>query len=426
MTALSDIAIRAWVKKGEAVAKSDGGGLTFTLSVGGTASWVLRYRVGGKGRELTLGRYPDLSLKEARLLALSKRAEVQQGKDVARDKQKERTRAATAFTLRELAEDYKTKKMILLAENTRRQRGSHIDKVIIPKLGALAARDISADDIVTLIRSIGESRGANVAEITFTALNEIFKHGQGQSAVTVNHCIGLSVSSIAGKPAAAKPRIQLSAAELHAILSRLPELGLENALAFRLLLITAVRNGELTRAEWAHVDFDSALWTIPAKNIKTAQGQAAKSDPDRDFIIPINPEVVGIFRELKALAGNSRWVLPARAIRKSNAGIDAHCAANSIAAILKRFCIKHAAHFRSFTPHDLRSTTRSHLTALGEPLHVKERYLNHSLGGIKGIYDKEDLQKERREAQSKLLAFYACCEAGQAWNVIDLAARRSA
>ena len=69
MGKLTDLQIRKWIKAGEPVAKADGDGLTFTLSAKGTAAWVLRYRFGGKGRELTLGRYPDLTLAKARELA---------------------------------------------------------------------------------------------------------------------------------------------------------------------------------------------------------------------------------------------------------------------------------------------------------------------------------------------------------------------
>ncbi|MBV5350602.1 DUF4102 domain-containing protein [bacterium] len=63
---LDDITIRHWIAKGQAVAKSDGDGLTFTLSNAGTAAWVLRYRYGGRRKELTLGNYPDISLAAAR------------------------------------------------------------------------------------------------------------------------------------------------------------------------------------------------------------------------------------------------------------------------------------------------------------------------------------------------------------------------
>ena len=59
MNRLTDLEIRKWVKEGNPIAgKSDGGGLTFTLSKAGRASWVLRYRYGGKGREITIGNLP--------------------------------------------------------------------------------------------------------------------------------------------------------------------------------------------------------------------------------------------------------------------------------------------------------------------------------------------------------------------------------
>ena len=63
---LDDMQIRRWISAGIPVAKSDGDGLTFTLSKAGTASWILRYRIPGKRRELTIGNYPDISLASAR------------------------------------------------------------------------------------------------------------------------------------------------------------------------------------------------------------------------------------------------------------------------------------------------------------------------------------------------------------------------
>ena len=77
MAKLTDIEIRNWIRTGTPQARSDGGGLTFTLSAKGTAAWVFRYRYGGKARELTLGRYPDIGLARARELATAARAPVQ-------------------------------------------------------------------------------------------------------------------------------------------------------------------------------------------------------------------------------------------------------------------------------------------------------------------------------------------------------------
>src|SRR3569833_2803985 len=95
MGKLTDIQIRAWVKAGNPITgKSDGGGLTFTLSRAGVAAWVLRFRHGGNQPEFSIGRYPDISLAEARVLAAELRRRVQQGEDIAASKQDDKAKAA--------------------------------------------------------------------------------------------------------------------------------------------------------------------------------------------------------------------------------------------------------------------------------------------------------------------------------------------
>jgi hypothetical protein len=112
---LTDLQIRHWVKAGVPLAKADGGGLTFTLSAGGSAGWILRYSFGGRRRELTIGRYPDIGLAEARGIATLKRAEVQQGRNPAAEKQKAKATAARDWTVRDLAKDYRAKKLVDLS-----------------------------------------------------------------------------------------------------------------------------------------------------------------------------------------------------------------------------------------------------------------------------------------------------------------------
>ena len=91
---------------GRPVALADGGGLTFTLSAKGTAAWVLRYRFDGKPRELTIGRYPEITLARARELAMGARAPIQQGADVARDKRRAGIERAAAKSFGLLATGY--------------------------------------------------------------------------------------------------------------------------------------------------------------------------------------------------------------------------------------------------------------------------------------------------------------------------------
>lgn len=413
---LSDQQIRRWIKAGEPVAKADGGGLTFTLSSSGTAAWVLRYRHGGKARELTLGRYPDVSLKLARERARDERAKIQKGTDVARHRQQEKIEAATAKSFKQLGTDYMEKVFPRLAATTVKQRKQHIEGVVFPKLGNRDARSIATADIVSFVESISRSKTPSVVELVFTALSEIFKHGLARHAVIQNPCVGVSVAAICGKSEPRRKRLMLTEQELRAVLPALPGLGVQNELAIKLLLVTCVRIGELARAEWKHVDLGRAEWFVPDENSKTGRG----------FTVPLPPMAVNCFAALQPLSSGSRYVLPARQVRRTrNHGGDTPFEQRALNSMIHKLCDSLGTEVRRFTPHDLRSTARSHLSSLGVNILVAERCLNHSLGGLVGVYDQHDYITERRVALEKLAVFVSACETGQPWkqdNVIPMRA----
>jgi integrase len=414
---LSDAQIKHWIKAKTPLAKADGGGLTFTLSAAGTAAWVLRYRFGGKARELTLGQYPDVTLKMARQRASEARAEIQKGTDVARERQRDKAETAAAKSFKQLADDYMGKVFPTLARTTVKQRKQHIEGVILPKLGRMAAHDVTTADVVSLIESVGRNKTGNVAELVFTALSEIFKHGLARHAVIVNPCAGVSVTAICGKTEPRRQRLKLTEAELREILPALPSIGIENEMAVKLLLLTCTRIGELTRAEWAHVDFDRAEWFVPDANSKTGRG----------FTVALSAPAVACFKALQPFALGSKFVLPARQIRRTrnHGGADVHCEQRAVNSMLHKLCDKLGDKVRRFTPHDLRSTARSHLSALGVNVIVAERCLNHSLGGLVGVYDQHDYMTERRAALETWATFLQACESGEPWkqgNVIPIRA----
>lgn len=410
MGRLTDIQLRNWIKAAKPVAISDGGGLTFTLSARGTAAWILRYRFSGKGREITLGRYPELSLSDARRLATEARAKVQQGADVAREKQRARVQTAAAQTFRQLAADYMRKAFPNLAESTASQRRRHINKLILPRLGAIPAREVTAGDVVAVIEAVGEN-SKSTAALVLTALSEIFKHGMARHVVDGNPCAGLSVAAICGKAEPKRQRLKLSAEELRAILPALASIGEPNALAVKILLATCVRLGELAKAQWADVDLERGEWFIPDANTKTRHG----------FTVPLVPAAVEWFRHLQVYACGSRYVLPARQVRRtSNHGGEVHFEQRALNAVLVRLCDRLDGKTRRFTPHDLRSTARSHLAELGVPVIVAERCLNHALGGLVGVYDQHDYLTERRAALERWMALLLAYEAGKDLNVVPL------
>lgn len=408
MGKLTDIQIKSLIKTGAPIAKSDGDGLTFTLSKNGTSAWILRYRHGGRQKELTIGRYPDITLSKARELATESRANIQQGEDVARSKKLEARKLAAAKTLRELANDYLAKAKPVLAASTFKQRKHHIDDVILPKLGSLLVREVTTTDVVYLLESVGK---VHVATLVLIALSRIFKHGIAKHLALTNPCLGITATAICDAPNPTRLRLKLSEDELRAVLPALPSIGVENAIAIKILLSTCVRISELVKAEWAHIDFDKAEWSIPDANSKTRKG----------FTIPLPPAIVGWFKELQLYACGSMYVLPTRRVGASK---QPHILTLTISVALSKLCNKLES-VRRFTPHDLRSTARSHLTELGINLIVAERCLNHSLGGLVGIYDQHDYMTERRTALELWTDFILTCESGKPWgktanNVIKL------
>lgn len=409
MGALSDVQIRHWVKEGNAVAKSDGDGLTFTLSANGTASWVLRYRFGGKQREKTIGRFPDISLKKARELAAADRVRVQQGVDVGREKQVEKHEQAASTTVRALAADYEQKVLPGLAASTGVSRRHKIKQYILPAIGHLAVRDVTGADIVSMLDRVAAKYPKQVKEV-LSVVKVVFDHALGKKIISINPAAGVSAKAIAGNAGAPdRTRIMLTDAEISELLPALANANRTVEYVTRILISTAVRIQALMLAEWKHVDFESRTWTIPP-----GDGKKAKNT----FVVPLTAQVVGYFRELQKIAGKSIYVVPV--IKKRREG-DYPMQPGSINHALDRVCSDLGDKIRGFSPHDLRSTARSHLGALGVPVAIAERCLNHTLGGLIAVYDQHDYLDERRKALELWSAKLEVLEA-RANNVVMLGA----
>lgn len=408
MGKLSDVQLRNWIKAGKPVAVADGEGLTFTLSAKGTAAWTLRYRTAGKRKELTLGRYPDISLTKAREIAATRRAEVQQGIDVAAAKRKAEHEAANAWTFRKLADDYFEKAADYLADATIYGRRQQLRDYVFPKIGGIAAADVSPVEIVAIVEA-ASVKSLHVARLVLIAIREVFAHGIARHVVTENPCAHIKAKAIIGGTKQQRERVMLTDGEIAAMLGALPQLSRPNALMVRILLATGARIGELAQAEWKRVNFEAAEWTIPPEHSKNKKA----------FVVPLPALVVGWFAELKAMAFGSRYVLPIRSRNHGNEA-DAPMEPTTLNAALANLATTLGDKCRRFTPHDLRSTCRSHLGMLGVDVLIAERCLNHSLGGLVAVYDKHDYLTERRRALELWAAKLAAIEAGAAFNIVPL------
>lgn len=397
---LDDLQIKRWIATGDPVAKSDGGGLTFTLSKAGTASFVLRYMRGGRPKELTLGNYPDLTLAAARKLAREKRVDIDQGRDPAAEKKKEKLKTLHAWTVTNLVDDYFEKSLVKenYATATIYYRRWDIENVVKPKLGSLEVVSVTPLDLVSVIQ--GTKRSWLINKRILTTITKLFDHAIATRLIMINPASGIKLSALMGPRPQVKKRIMLTEIELRSVLASIEDLGRENALAFKLLLVTCVRTSELTKAKWVDVDFENKVWVIPDETVKTRTG----------IRIPLIPMVEAWFRELKTIAGDSAFVLPARTeARLEKFGGDINVGATTLWAAINRAFNRGLIETRKFTPHDTRSTAKGHMRNLGISNEASELALNHKLTGLEGIYDVREEIPERVHALQTWANFVERC-----------------
>ena len=388
MGKLSDVQLKAWVRDGARIAgKSDGDGLTFTLSSQGTATWTLRYRIAGRARELTLGRYPDLSLGEARKLAAAKRVDVQQVIDVAAIKQQKKAEAKQAANVEQLAD--------LWLDNTVRRRHQHPEvtervfkRDILPALGKRNTKSVTTPEITRLLAKINASGRPSIANDALRHMKAMFAYGEALGMVDRNPAERIKLEHAGGQE---KSRTRaLSTTEIAKLLKTMREAGTkfgrENELAVKLLLALACRKMELFAAKWDEFDFSNNQWRIPSKRVKTGEARE----------LALAPQVIEWLHELRIRACGSDYVFPAR--RESKQKRFAHVSPDTTWRAL------HELHhgLEAFTVHDLRRTSRSLMADIGVPFDVAEKILGHKLPGVAHVYDRGNSREQQRSALNRL------------------------
>lgn len=390
---ITDKTLKAWLGAGP-VDRSIGAGLTFVASAAGSmkgqASWILRYRHAGASREKVLGRYPDISLKDARELARQDRARIQLGMDVAAEKRAERQKAlehtdvsalALAWHERHIAKTYKHPEVVL------RVIRRHIDPVI-GKLAIAAVRPSHIDKVLTRVIDAG---ALTVANDVLRYLFRMFHFAVKRRWTEVNPVAGFEISD-AGGTESSRQR-WLNRDELAALAKAMREserFGRVNELSVWLLLALCVRKMELLSAKWEEFDLERGVWSLHPSRTKKGQ----------PIDIPLAPQVLAWLAEVKVFACGSEYLFPARRRVHMKNGVPrknrfGHVSPDTLNVALRTLPLDDMEHF---TVHDMRRTARTHMAALGVDRFVAERALNHKVRDIEGVYNQYDYFAERKEA----------------------------
>ena len=345
----------------------------------GTKTWHYRYSLNGKQERLVIGRYPDLSLKEARQVRDESASLVAKGISPKKDKAKPKS-----ILFKDYGERY-------LNEVIRKERKDPYNMVlyfnndIYPMIGSIPLDQVSIEDIRRTIWRKKEQGYDAAANQVRGLLKRMFDHAITWGLVPFNPVLAITSRQVHK----AKPRDRyLRTNEIRTFYTTLlnSRIYRPRKLGLLLSLLTLVRKSELLKAKWEYIDFDNRIWLIPETKADSATGHS------RQMVVYMSDQVIEIFKELKTIAGDEPFVFVGR---QSGTHISHNAFNTAQKAALA------LTDLPPFTVHDLRRTASTHLNEQGFHSDAIEACLNHIMRGVRGVYNKATYEKERTDIMEK-------------------------
>lgn len=374
---LSNATIRNAKPKEKPYKLADREGLFLLVTPTGGKYWRLKYYFGGKEKLLALGVHPTITLADARTRCSDARRLLATGIDPSQAKQ-EAKRAVIEEqhnTLESVAREWHKSRLVNWTPGYSKNTLSRLEMHIFPKLGARPIAAISAQEMLSVMRTI-ETRGVDIAHRVLQICNQIFCY-----AVVTQRANNNPAAALRGalSPWVKRPFAYLKPNEVPEFLTRLESYdgSRQTKLALRFLLLTFVRTGELRGAEWSEVDFDKAEWRIPAERMKMRE----------QHIVPLSRQAIAILRELKPLTGQWKHVFP-----------NQHKPIGQMSENTILYALYRMGYHSRATGHGFRSTASTILNEHGFAPDVIERQLAHSeRNSVRAAYNHAQYLPERRK-----------------------------
>src|SRR4051794_10029364 len=379
--ALTDTAIRLAKAETSDRKLSDSKGLYLLVTTTGSKLWRLKYRIDGKEKKLALGSYPEVGLKEARTRRDAARQSAQAGKDPSAAKREARiaNRIAAATTFAGIADEYIAK---LEAEG---RAAVTIGKTrwllskLSPALGARPIAEISPHELLAVLKKAEQAGHRETARRLRSFSSRVFRYAVATARASVDPAQPLQGALVS--PVAKHHAAITDPAAFGKLLRSIESYSGQpvTKLALRFTPHVYQRPGEVRKAEWSEIEFDKAVWTIPAERMKQRQ-------PHR---VPLSRQALAILREAAELSGGGRYIFP-----KLGSPLKSMCE-NAINGALRRMGYGAS----EMTAHGFRSTASSLLNESGKwSADAIERALSHADGNqIRAVYHRGAHWPERVE-----------------------------
>ncbi|MGZ0496684.1 tyrosine-type recombinase/integrase [Citrobacter freundii] len=307
--ALTDIKVRSAKPQEKEYTLVDGDGMFLLIHPNGSKYWRFRFRFGGNQHLMAFGVYPETSLADARQKRDESRKLVAAGIDPREHKRAvKEEKAKEAITFESVAREWHATNNKWSEEHSRRVLKSLEDN-LFPAIGKRSIDSFSTRDLLVPIKVVEATGRLEVASRLQQRTNAIMRYAVQSGLIDYN-----PAQEMAGAVASSN-RVHRPALDL----KRLPELlhridgytGRQmTRLAVELTLLIFIRSSELRFARWSEIDFDTAMWTIPAEReaiegVKHSQRGSKMRTP---HLVPLSHQALAILRQVHKLSGERDFV----------------------------------------------------------------------------------------------------------------------
>lgn len=358
--ALTELKVKNLKPKDKRYLVNDGQGLYIAVMPSGEKYWYYRTREDGRDLKHSLGRYPDVSLKQARELRYT-----------LKNPQK-----VPAVPFGPVLEEWFTARCLpTCSESVVRQTRSRIDRFILPALAHRNIREITAREVFELVRPINE-KYATTGQSVQSIISRVFRYAIASGLCEWDPAAQLSGALTPYRVTRHRSTIQTET-QAHDVLLKIDAYGGSPVFRLALLLLayTFVRPSELRLAQWPELDFDKAEWHIPAERMKMR----------REHVIPLSPQALSLFQKLRGVVTHPLWcfALPFK---------DKPVGRGMLPYVMCRLGLKDIA-----TPHSFRGMASTLLNEHGFMPDVIERQLAHAPGNaVRAAYNRAEYLDDRR------------------------------
>lgn len=359
---------------------SDGNGLQLHVFANGRKTWIYSYRYNGKQKNITLGKYPQMTAIVARSNAANLKKQLEENPDQdpsTSNTKNKKVELDNSKLFRVVADKWFMFKKCGHAYTTYNRNLGAIRKHVFPTLGDKSVDDINPDEILDIATKMQANGTIEMAKRVVRLIGQIFKFARRKLKLTKNNpTVGL-VEELDDHKVKHMPRISIL--ELPQLITDIQSYqgDYTSVSAIKMMMLCFVRTGELRGMEWQEIDWENKLWRIPAERMKGR----------KPHLVPLTEEALQILYNLKLINSQSKFVF------YSSRAKDGMISSHTILGAIKRM-----GYSGKMTGHGFRGLASTFLHEQGYLSDAIERQLAHvKKDRVSSAYDHSVHLETRKE-----------------------------